>query len=70
MVMFASRDRSSAIRRLLPQSRSARDLPTMGVVGLIAGEGLVCCGGAPARREGLGHGGADHAMTERIEGMG
>lgn len=65
MMMFASRDRSSAIRRLLPQNRSARGVPVVGTVGYNAGEGLVCCGGAPARREGLGYGGADRAMTER-----
>jgi len=70
MMMFASRDRSAAIRRLLPQSRSARDVPVVGTVGYNAGEDLCCCGGAPARCEGLGHGGADRAMTEMTQSMG
>jgi hypothetical protein len=69
MMMFASRDRSAAIRRLLPQNRSARDVSVVGTVGHNAGEDLCCCGGAPARREGLGHSGADRAMTEMKELM-
>jgi hypothetical protein len=54
-MMYANRDRRTAIRRWLPQNRGARDALKVRAVGKNAGEGRVCCGGAPARRGGLGH---------------
>jgi hypothetical protein len=64
-MMFASQNRSRAIRRLLPRNRSARDSPFSRAAGNNTGEGQICCGGAPARRRELGHDGADRAMTDR-----
>jgi hypothetical protein len=52
-LMYASRNRSKAIRRWLPQNRSARDIVTSSDGGRNAGEDRICCGGAPARRGGL-----------------
>ena len=52
-MMYASRNRSKAIRRLLPQNRGARDIATKCDGGRNAGEDRICCGGAPARRGGL-----------------
>lgn len=54
-MMYASRDRRTAIRRWLPQNLGARGVLGVRTVGHNAGEGRVCCGGAPARRGGLGH---------------
>ena len=62
-MLYASRDRSFSIRRWLPQNRGVRDGGL--AVGYNAGEGRVCCGGAPARRGGFGHGRADLAVTEK-----
>jgi len=64
-MMFASQNRSRAIRRLLPLNRSARDSPFWRAAGNNAGEGQICCGGAPARRGELGHDGADRAVTDK-----
>jgi hypothetical protein len=52
-MMYASRNRSKAIRRWLPQNRGARDIVTRSDGGRNAGEDRICCGGAPARRGGF-----------------
>jgi hypothetical protein len=52
-MMYASRNRSKAIRSWLPQNRSARDALAKKDAGRNAGEDRICCGGAPARRGGL-----------------
>ena len=52
-LMYASRNRRKAIRRWLPQNRSALDIVTSSDAGRNAGEDRICCGGAPARRGGL-----------------
>ena len=52
-MMYASRNRSKAIRRWLPLNRGARDILTRSDGGRNAGEDRICCGGAPARRGGL-----------------
>ena len=51
--MYASRNRSKAIRRWLPQNRGARDIVRWSDGGRNAGEDRICCGGAPARRGGF-----------------
>ena len=52
-MMYASRNRSRAIRRWLPLNRGARDILTKSDGGHNAGEDRICCGGAPARRGGF-----------------
>ena len=52
-LMYASRNRSKAIRGWLPQNRGARDIVTWNDGGPNAGEDRICCGGAPARRGGF-----------------
>ena len=54
-MMFASRNRSKAIRRWLPLNRGAHGALGLRTSGRNAGEDRICCGGAPARRGGLGH---------------
>lgn len=54
-MMFASQDRSRAIRRWLPLNRGARGALGARASGRNAGEDQICCGGAPAHRGGLGH---------------
>ena len=54
-MMFASRNRSRAIRRWLPLNSGARGALGAGTSGRNAGEDRICCGGAPAHRGGLGH---------------
>src|SRR5262245_23508931 len=58
-MLYASQDRSMSMRRWLPQNMRVRDGTTEWTVGDSAGEGRVCCGGAPARRDGFGHSCAD-----------
>src|SRR6266542_5797497 len=65
IMIFANWDRSSATRRLLPQNLGARGSFEGREAGYMAGEGLVCCGGAPARRGEHGHHGADRTVTVR-----
>ena len=52
-MMYASRNRRKAIRRWLPLNRGVRDALAKRDAGRNAGEDRICCGGAPARREGL-----------------
>ncbi len=63
-MLYASRDRSMSMRRWLPQNLFVRDGAREGAVGENVPEGRFCCGGAPARRGGFGHGRADRAVTE------
>jgi hypothetical protein len=57
-MLYASWDRSMSMRRWLTQNRGVHDGLDR-AVGYNAGEDRFCCGGAPARREGVGHGCAD-----------
>jgi hypothetical protein len=67
-MLYASQNRSYSIRRWLPQNLGVRD--DIAIVGDIDGEGRVCCGGAPARRNRFADHGADHAVSEfRIIGL-
>ena len=72
-MMFASRNRSKAIRRLLPLNRGARDAFAKKDAGRNAGEDRICCGGAPARRGGSLRRGADRALSDgeiTVSGLG
>jgi hypothetical protein len=63
-MLYACRVRSFSMRRWLPQNRGVHDGADWRAVGDSAGEGRVGCGGAPALRDGFGHGRADLAVTE------
>jgi hypothetical protein len=61
-MLYASRDRSYSMRRWWPQNWGVHDGHCWSV-GDSAGEDRFCCGGAPARRDGVGHRRADLAVT-------
>src|SRR5262249_29900475 len=69
-MLYASQDRSMSMRRWLPQNMRVRDGTTEWTVGDSAGEGRVCCGGAPGRRDGCGHSCADRFTVTEIFGHG
>jgi len=52
-MMYASQDRSKAIRSWLPLNQGARAITTTSNGGHNTGEDRICCGGTPARRGGL-----------------
>jgi len=72
-MMYASRNRSKAIRSWLPLNLGARDALANQDAGLNTGEDRICCGGAPAsrgelaqtRRRSRAERGGDHGLRPR-----